>query len=437
MAIKDKFSTPANEAAGIIDELSIDHHIQEEFPNLASSNGEDVDLSMSEYAAAAGIAAGAPIKFSDMFGLSNFDKFYLKPGYKKQWYKLATNFALSPHASTQYGFGNKDNYIHFPYVYDRNYAQSELGFGKVNANIPAIGSRNTNLKIPGYSRCDIKLLDHAEELNDDHPTLLYTEGYPDIRLDIRTYDEYPRYTHAARDLNPDLYDPHWNWMKITGKWVNRSNDTLDALPRSYYFWRGGAEVKTDTYVPYAVSSMQSWTEQDFINNPSGLVRSNHNQTLTNPRVNKIFESVMPNGIFNGFEVLYWDKPTTMEDVADNYIKFRRIHANNVADYWGTRYADTDRRRDFGFNPASYHGYTWFGGSGTKSYRWAVPQTSIVNANGFAEMYGNPASNKFSDVRFSTNAEHADNEYTIEFLVDHDQEPWKSVNTEPVEYFKYI
>jgi hypothetical protein len=68
MAIKDKFSTPANETAGIIDELSIDHHIQEEFPNLASSNGEDVNLSMSEYAAGAGIAAGAQIKFSDMFG---------------------------------------------------------------------------------------------------------------------------------------------------------------------------------------------------------------------------------------------------------------------------------------------------------------------------------------------------------------------------------
>ena len=68
MAIKDKFSTPENEAAGIIDELSIDHHIQVEFPNLASSNGEDVNLSMSEYAAGAGIAAGAPIKFSDMFG---------------------------------------------------------------------------------------------------------------------------------------------------------------------------------------------------------------------------------------------------------------------------------------------------------------------------------------------------------------------------------
>ena len=68
MAIKDKFSTPENETAGIIDELSIDHHIQVEFPNLASSNGEDVNLSMSEYAAGAGIAAGAPIKFSDMFG---------------------------------------------------------------------------------------------------------------------------------------------------------------------------------------------------------------------------------------------------------------------------------------------------------------------------------------------------------------------------------
>ena len=36
MAIKDKFSTPANEAAGIISELSIDHDIQEEFPALAS-----------------------------------------------------------------------------------------------------------------------------------------------------------------------------------------------------------------------------------------------------------------------------------------------------------------------------------------------------------------------------------------------------------------
>ena len=436
MAIKDKFSSPANETAGIIDELSIDHHIQEEFPNLASSNGEDVDLSMSEYAAAAGIAAGSPIKFSDMFGLSNFDKFYLKPGYKKQWYKLDTNWVLDPFASTQYGFGNRDNYIHFPYTYHRSYAQSELGFGKVNASVPAIGSRNTNLKIPGYSRCDIKLLDHAEELDDDHPTLLYTEGYPDIRLDIRTYDEYPRYTHAARDLNPDLYDPHWNWMKITGKWVNRSNGTLTG-PRSYYFWRGGAEVQTDQYASYGVSNIQSWTQQDSLNNPGGLVRCNHNQTLTNPRVNKIFESVMPNGIYadDGTTVVYWDKPTTMEDVADNYLKFINFYdSGQEAEIWGTRYADSDNRRDFGFNPSGYHNYTFFGGSGTKSYRWAISQSGSDN---FAEMYGNPASNKFSDVRFSTNAEHVDNEYTVEFLVDHDQNPWKSANTDAGEYFKYV
>ena len=430
MAIKDKFSTPANEAAGIIDELSIDHHIQEEFPNLASSNGEDVDLSMSEYAAAAGITAGAPIKFSDMFGLSNFDKFYLKPGYRKQYYKLATNRGLSASVSEQFGFGNKNNYIHFPYVYNRNYAQAELGAGKVNSNIPAIGSRNTNLKIPGYSRCDIKQLDHALELDDDHPTILYTEGYPDIRLDIMSYDEYPRYTHAARDLNPDLYDPHWNWMKITGNWVNRSNNTLDTYPRSYYFWRGGAEVKTGGVNVSPISNIQSYTYQDYVN--FGDPVDNTPQSF-DPRVIKIFETVMPNGIFanDGTTRLYWDKPTTMEEVADNYKAWFGAPVD-MPQLWGNRYADADNRRDFGFTPYQFHDI-WGGGSGIKSYRWAIQQSGSDN---FVEMYGNPAGNKFSDVRFSTNAEHADNEYTIEFLVDHDQNPWKSQNTDAGEFFTW-
>jgi len=224
-------------------------------------------------------------------------------------------------------------------------------------------------------------------------------------------------------------------MKITGRWVTRSNNTLQSIPTSYYFWRGGSEVQTDSYASYGVSNIQSWTYQDALNNPGGLVKCNHNQTITNPRVNKIFETVMPNGIFNSRndDVLYWDKPTTMEEVADNYIKFFGLYGTpNHAPIWGTRYADTDNRRDFKFFPAGFHNVSYFGGSGTKSYRWVVPQDGSDN---FQVMYGN--ARKFSDVRFSTNAEHADNEYTIEFLVDHDENPWKSANTDAGEYFKYF
>lgn len=440
MAIKDKFSTPANEAAGIISELSIDHDIQEEFPALASSSvTDDENLSMSEYASAAGIAAGQPIKFSDMFGLSNFDKFYLKPGYKKQYYKLNSRFAFSPSVSEQFGFGinsMKNNYIHFPYLQERDYTQGELGFGQGNATINAIGANFTNIKIPGYSRCDIRILDHATQLDDDSSTTLYTEGYPDIRLDIQSYDEFPRYTYAARDLNPELYDPHWNWMKITGKWVKRSDGNLESTPRSYYFWRGGSECKTTIFSPN--SNIQSYSQKDVINHNSVALVTANVPSVYNPKTNKIFESVMPGGILQPAGVeggpvrVYWNKPTTMEEVADNFLNYLAIPDNLKASIWGTRYADTDSRRDFGFNPAGFHNNGMNGGSGMKGYRWVVPQNG---SNNFSAMYGN-GTNKFSDVRFSTNAEHVGNEYTVEFLVDHDEEPYKSSTPDAGEYFTY-
>ena len=438
MAIKDKFSTPANEAAGIISELSIDHDIQEEFPALASpSVTDDENLSMSEYASAAGIAAGQPIKFSDMFGLSNFDKFYLKPGYKKQYYKLNSGWAFSPSVSEQYGFGinsMKNNYIHFPYVQERDYTNTELSFGKVNATVNAIGANFTNIKIPGYSRCDIRILDHAQELDDDHVPIVYTEGYPDIRLDIQSYDEYPRYTYAARDKNPELYDPHWNWMKITGKWVNRSSGNLDSTPSSFYFWRGGSECKITSFSPNA--NIQSYSQKDDQNHGVDLVTANV-PGVYNPKTNKIFESVMPNGILQPAGVLggpkrvYWDKPTTMEEVADNLLNYLAIPDNQKASLWGTRYADSDSRRDFGFNPAAFHNNGLNGASGMKGYRWVVPQDG---RNNFSAMYGN-GTNKFSDVRFSTNAEHVGNEYTVEFLVTHDRPEYANA-PDAGEYFTY-
>ena len=437
MAIKDKFSSPANEAAGIIDELSIDLDIQEEFPTFASSSAtNDVNLSMSEYAPAAGIAVGQPIKFSDMFGLSNFDKFYLKPGYKKQYYKLNTGWAFSASVSEQYGFGinsMKNNYIHDPYIQERDYTNTELGFGKVNATVNAIGANFTNIKIPGYSRCDIRILDHAKELNDDHGAILYTQGYPDIRLDIQSYDEYPRYTYAARDKNPELYDPHWNWMKITGKWVNRSSGNLESTPRSYYFWRGGSECKITSFAP--TPNIQSYSAEDTLNHSEPLVTANV-PGVYNPKTNKIFESVMPNGISRpagaGGGRVYWDKPTTMEEVADNFLNYIGLPDNQKASLWGTRYADSDSRRDFGFNPAGFHNNGFNGGSGMKGYRWVVPQAGRP-AN-FSAMYGN-GTNKFSDVRFSTNTEHVGNEYTVEFLVTHDKSTYANA-PDAGEYFTY-
>lgn len=424
MAIKDKFSTPANETAGIIDELSIDHHIQEEFPNLASSNGEDVNLSMSEYAAGAGISSGQEVKFSDMFGLSNYTKVKFKPGARKQYYNVRYgNSSSGIQNSRQIGLRPQRNFLwstsgYYTTQYDA-YAPngSPLFYNKATY---IIDNSNINAKIPGYDRCDILGFDIKEDSTynrsgDGFADTLYNSHRPDVRLFIKSHDEYPIFGQEAKDSNFKKYDPHWNWVKLTGKFYSRASggytvsSTLDTYEKTFYFSRRGAEVKLTGAQPKNTSPYK-YTAAD---------ESNYGKNID-------FADMGIGGTYYPHGKQYyqaksgsWTAPLTISDLGDN------VKSVVGSTGWGSDVETVGQQLTVGqqfFYPSYRHDDR--GGSGTHVYIWQMPYDGEFGnpmgntAGQYRAMFGNASSRVFAYHEMSTYEDEPNNEYTLEFLVDH-------------------
>lgn len=417
MAIKDKFSSPANEAAGIISELSIDHHIQEEFPALASSSvTDDQNLSMSEYSPAAGIAAGQPIKFSDMFGLANYTKVKFKPGERQDYYAVQYGIGLNgTQASRTTGLNPGRNLL---WSTSGTYTTTTSGSDGFDFNNPTSITDNSNInaKIPGYNRCDIKCFDIKSNSgyprDSDSTYNLYNSHRPDVRLFIKSYDEYPIFGQEARDSNFPAYDPHWNWIKLTGKFYSRANseyyvsNTLDTYEKSFYFHRNAAEVKYKSSTQARSESYLKYTPIDVSDFGKLIDWQDMAEGRTYYPYGKQYYQAKSGS---------WTAPQTISDLGDN------VKSVVGSTFWGSG-GDSNVSGQYFFNPSSRHDDR--GGSGVHAYCWQMPYMGELGdprgntAAQYRAMFGNASNRVFGYHEMSTFDDEPDNEYTLEFLVDH-------------------
>lgn len=416
MAIKDKFADASKEVAGEIDVLPITD-IQAEFPNLASNNSAKENLSMSEYSPAAGIAAGQPIKFSDMFGISNYTKVKFKPGERQDYYAVQYGPGWNGTAASRMtGLNPGRNLL---WSTSGTYTTTTSGSDGFDFNNPTSITDNSNInaKIPGYNRCDIKCFDIKSNSGyrrdvTDASWNVYNSHRPDVRLFIKSYDEYPIFGQEARDNNFPAYDPHWNWLKLTGKFYSRTNsaismsNTLDTYEKSFYFHRNLAEVKYKSGTQARSESYLKYTPID-VADFGNLID---------------FNDMATGGAYYPYGKQYyqaksgsWAAPQTISDLGDN------VKSVVGSGFWGSG-GDSNVSGQYFFNPSSSHDDR--GGSGVHAYCWQMPYDGELGdprgttAAQYRPMWGNASNRVFGYHEMSTFDDEPDNEYTLEFLVNH-------------------
>lgn len=419
MAIKDKFADASKETAGEIDVLPITD-IQTEFPNLASNNSAKENLSMSEYGYAIGTSPGQQVKFSDMFGISNYTKVKFIPGEKRDYYSVKFGSIPGVKQSLQVGLNPGRNYLHSDKGHYTTSTSSKDNLDRIQPG-SIIDNSNINAKIPGYNRCDVLCFDIKgnstyNRYHTDRTLNVYNDRIPDVRLFIKSYDEYPIFGEEARDSNFPMYDPHWNWMKLTGKFYSRTStqhdpsNTLDSYEKSFYFHRNAAEVKWAGSFNPRDSSYKKYTPAD-VGDFGKLI---HFAKMGSggdyyPHGNQYYEAKEGS----------WDAPQTISDVGDNV---KAVHGSS---YWGSG-GEQSIGGQFFFNPGNGSNLSQHddkGGSGVHAYVWQMPYDGEIGdpRNSTAEyrpMWGNASNRVFGYHEMSKAVDEPDNAYTIEFLVNH-------------------